>query len=174
MSNRGRAEKDQREEITVQGKQEAIIPEEMWKRVQAKRKQGAVRYEKDEPERISMLSGLVKCPVCGAGLVVKKSKTINRNRGGHYKPIHYYACRYYRKSEGRRCGFHHTYNQKKLDSAVMEILVQLTRTEEFQMSTTHIIRRLITSSSGQRTTYRACTPPSTSPSSKKHIPSQAK
>ena len=90
-ANRGRAEKDQREEITVQGKQEAIIPEEMWKRVQTKRKQGAVRYEKDEPERISMLSGLVKCPVCGAGLVVKKSKTINRNSGGHYKPIHYYA-----------------------------------------------------------------------------------
>lgn len=132
MTNRGRAEKNQREEITVRGKQEAIIPEEMWERVQTKRKQGAVRYEKDEPERISMLSGLVKCPVCGAGLVVKKSKTINRNRGGHYKPIHYYACRYYRKSEGRRCGFHHTYNQKKLDGAVMEILVQLTRTEEFQ------------------------------------------
>lgn len=131
-TNRGRAEKDQREEITVRGKQEAIISEEMWERVQTKRKQGAVRYEKDEPERISMLSGLVKCPVCGAGLVVKKSKRVNRNRGGHYKPIHYYACRYYRKSEGRRCGFHHTYNQKKLDGTVMEILVQLTRTEEFR------------------------------------------
>lgn len=131
-ANRGKEEKDQREEITVRGKHEAIIPEEMWERAQAKRRQGAVRYEKDEPDRISMLSGLVKCPMCGAGLVVKKSKRVNRNRGGHYKPIHYYACRYYRKSEGRRCGFYHTYNQKNLDGAVMEILGQLTRTEEFQ------------------------------------------
>lgn len=131
-ANRGKEEKDQREEITVRGKHEAIIPEEMWERAQAKRRQGAVRYEKDEPDRISMLSGLVKCPMCGAGLVMKKSKRVNRNRGGHYKSIHYYACRYYRKSEGRRCGFHHTYNQKNLDGAVMEILGQLTRTEEFQ------------------------------------------
>ena len=53
----------------------------------------AVHYEKDEPDRISMLSGLVKCPLCGAGLVMQKNKHINKNRGGYYKPIYYYACR---------------------------------------------------------------------------------
>ena len=31
-------EQNQRKEITVRGKQEAIIPEEMWDRVQEKRK----------------------------------------------------------------------------------------------------------------------------------------
>ena len=131
-TNRGRDEQNQRKEITVRGKQEAIIPEEMWDRVQEKRKEMAVHYEKDEPDRISMLSGLVKCPLCGAGLVMQKNKHVNKNRGGYYKPIYYYACRNYRKSEGRRCSFKHTYNQSKLDGAVLEILGQLTRTEEFR------------------------------------------
>lgn len=131
-TNRGMDEQNQRKEITVRGKQEAIIPEEMWDRVQEKRKQMAVHYEKDEPDRISMLSGLVKCPLCGAGMVMQKNKRINKNRGGYYKPIYYYACRNYRKSEGRRCSFKHTYNQSKLDGAVLEILGQLTRTEEFR------------------------------------------
>ena len=40
----------------------------------------AVHYEKDEPDRISMLSGLVKCPLCGAGLVLQKNKHVNKNR----------------------------------------------------------------------------------------------
>ena len=131
-TNRGMDEQNQRKEITVRGKQEAIIPEEMWDRVQEKRKQMAVHYEKDETDRISMLSGLVKCPLCGAGLVMQKNKHVNKNRGGYYKPIYYYACRNYRKSEGRRCSFKHTYNQSKLDGAVLEILGQLTRTEEFR------------------------------------------
>ena len=131
-TNRGMDEQNQRKEITVRGKLEAIIPEEMWDRVQEKRKQMAVHYEKDEPDRISMLSGLVKCPLCGAGLVMQKNKRINKNRGGYYKPIYYYACRNYRKSEGRRCSFKHTYNQSKLDGAVLEIIGQLTRTEEFR------------------------------------------
>ena len=131
-TNRGMDEQKQRKEITVRGKQEAIIPEEMWDRVQEKRKQMAVHYEKDEPDRISMLSGLVKCPLCGAGLVMQKNKHVNKNRGGYYKTIYYYACRNYRKPEGRRCSFKHTYNQSKLDGAVLEILGQLTRTEEFR------------------------------------------
>lgn len=131
-SNRGMAEQEQREEVTVRGKQEAIVSEEMWDRVQEKRKRLSVRHEKNEPERISMLAGLVKCPLCGAGLVMQKNKSVNRNRGGYYKTIHYYDCWYYRKSEGRRCGFRHTYNQKKLDGAVLEILGQVTRTDEFR------------------------------------------
>ena len=131
-TNRSMDEQNQRKEITVRGKQEAIIPEEMWDRVQEKRKQMAVHYEKDEPDRISMLSGLVKCPLCGAGMVMQKNKHVNKNRGGYYKTIYYYACRNYRKSEGRRCSFKHTYNQSKLDGEVLEILGQLTRTEEFR------------------------------------------
>lgn len=79
----------------------------------------------DEPERVSLLSGLIKCPACGNGLIASKNKHVNKNRGGHYKTIHYYSCRYYRRSAGRACGFKHTYNQAKIDSAVYEIVSNL-------------------------------------------------
>lgn len=65
---------------------------------------------------------MIKCPACGNGLIATKNKHVNKNRGGHYKTIHYYSCRYYRKSAGRACGFKHTYNQDKIDSAVYEIV----------------------------------------------------
>ena len=88
-TNRGRAEKDQREEITVRGKQEAIIPEEMWERVQTKRKQGAVRYEKDEPERISMLSrpGEMPCVRGRAGSEKKQNHQPEQRRALQADPL---------------------------------------------------------------------------------------
>ena len=112
--------------VEVDGIHEAIIPEDLWQQVRAKREATSANNEKvDEPERVSLLSGLIKCPACGNGLIASKNKHVNKNRGGHYKTIHYYSCRYYRKSAGRACGFKHTYNQAKIDSAVYEIVSNL-------------------------------------------------
>ena len=87
-------------------------------------------YEKDDPDRSCMLSGLVIFPLFGAGMVMQKNKRNNTNGCLYFQPIYYYACPNYRKSERRRCSCKHTYNQSKLDGAVLEILGQLTRTEE--------------------------------------------
>jgi len=112
--------------VEVDGIHEAIIPEDLWQQVRAKREATSANNEKvDEPERVSLLSGLIKCPACGNGLIASKNKHVNKNRGGHYKTIHYYSCRYYRKSAGRACVFKHTYNQAKIDSAVYEIVSNL-------------------------------------------------
>lgn len=112
--------------VEVDGIHEAIVSEELWRKVRAKREATSTNNEKvDEPERVSLLSGLIKCPACGNGLIASKSKHVNKNRGGHYKTIHYYSCRYYRKSAGRACSFKHTYNQAKIDSAVYEIVSNL-------------------------------------------------
>lgn len=86
----------------------------------------------DEPERISLLSGLVKCPVCGSGMIATKNKHVNKNKGGYYKTIHYYACNNSRKANGRTCPFRHRYNQEKLDAAVFEIIGKLSRMPEFK------------------------------------------
>lgn len=51
-------------------------------RVQEKRKRLRRPQKKvDDPERISILSGLVKCPVCGTGMITKKNKRKNNNHG---------------------------------------------------------------------------------------------
>ncbi len=112
--------------VEVDGIHEAIISEDLWQQVRAKREATSVNNEKmDEPDRVSLLSGLIKCPACGTGLIASKNKHVNKNRGGYYKTIHYYSCRYYRRSAGRACSFNHTYNQDKIDSAVYEIVSNL-------------------------------------------------
>ncbi|MFR3947090.1 MAG: recombinase family protein [Ruminococcus sp.] len=125
--------KDLDKVITVQGVHEPIVTENEWREVQKKRESlSKVNAKVDEPERISLLSGLVKCPVCGAGMIATKNKRVNKNKGGYYKTIHYYACNNSRKANGRTCPFRHTYNQEKLDGAVFEIIRKLSGMPEFK------------------------------------------
>lgn len=125
--------KNPKDAVEVDGIHEAIIDEDLWQQAREKREASSGRQEKvDEPDRVSLLSGLIKCPACGNGLIASKSKHVNRNRGGHYKTIHYYSCRYYRKSAGRTCEFKHTYNQTKVDSAVYEIVSNLAAHPAFE------------------------------------------
>lgn len=125
--------KNPKDAVEVDGIHEVIIDENLWQQAREKREASSGRQEKvDEPDRVSLLSGLIKCPACGNGLIATKSKHVNRNRGGHYKTIHYYSCRYYRKSAGRTCEFKHTYNQAKIDSAVFEIVSNLAAHPAFE------------------------------------------
>ena len=141
--------KNPKEIISVRGRHEVIISEDVWMRVQEKRKRLRKPQKKvDDPERISLLSGLVKCPVCGTGLVTKKNKRKNSNHGGYYKIVYSYGCRNYRKSAGRVCNFWRTYNQEKLDKAVMEIVGKVTETGEF--------RQAVLSTVGDRSSLEAC------------------
>ena len=122
-----------KEPICVEGKHEAIVSEEQWQLVQDKREELSSWGEKTEDfDRISLLCGLAKCPACGGGLVHMKNKSINKNKGGYYKTLHYYSCRNYRKAEGRTCSFKHTYNQEKVDSAIYEIVSNLHTMPQFR------------------------------------------
>ena len=124
-----------KEIISVRGKHEAIISENAWMQAQEKRKRLRASHRKvDDPDRISLLSGLVKCPVCGTGMVAMKSKRKNSNHGGYYKIVYSYGCRNKRKSAGRVCNCRRTYNQEKLDGAVLEILGKTTETKEFRQA----------------------------------------
>lgn len=90
---------DPKHAVMAQGVHETILTEEEWNAVQEKRERlSKNNYEIDDPERISLLSGLVRCPMCGSGMIHTKNKRINRNHGGYYKTIHYYACNNSRKS----------------------------------------------------------------------------
>lgn len=148
-TNSEEIKKNPKEVISIRGRHEAIIPEDVWMRVQEKRKSLRRPQKKvDDPERISLLSGLVKCPVCGTGLVTKKNKRKNSNRGGYYKIVYSYGCRNYRKSAGRVCDCWRTYNQEKLDKAVMEIVGKVTETREFRQAVMDVV--------GDRSSLDAC------------------
>ena len=130
-TNSEEIKRNPKEIISVRGKHEAIIPEDIWMQVQEKRRRLRKPQKKvDDPERSSLLAGLVKCPVCGTGLIMKKSKRKNSNHGDYYKIVYSYGCRNYRKSAGRVCNCRRTYNQDKLDRAVVSLAATLIRMAE--------------------------------------------
>lgn len=128
--------KQKREILEIQGNHEPIISVDQWEQVQQKRKANSMRCKKiDEPDRVSLLSGIVKCPVCGSGMLASKNKRINKNHGGHYKILHYYGCGNARKQNGMTCKFRHTYNQEKVDGAVLEMIGKMFTVPSFQKET---------------------------------------
>ena len=119
--------------IVVQGIHQPIVSESVWMAAQKKLKQNYRPREKiDNPDRISLLSGLVKCPKCGSSMVAIKNKRKNKNHGGYYKILYHYKCMNHRSCNGRTCDFSGQYNQEKLDQAVLERVNGLSATNEFR------------------------------------------
>ena len=124
--------------IAVDGNHEPLVTPKQWDLVRMKREKHKGRSKKaEDPERISFLSGLVKCPKCGSGMIAKKNKSINHNHGGYYKTLYYYGCNNNRKCNGRVCDFNHTYNQEKVDGAVFGIVSGLTMIPVFRERVLH-------------------------------------
>lgn len=77
------------EPIIAEGIHQAIISEELWNRVQ-----NIIAQKSGKPSRIYdgeyPLTGILKCPECGAGMVI--SRTTNTLKNGTKKRIVYYAC----------------------------------------------------------------------------------
>ena len=75
--------------IIVDGIHDKIIDEELWDKVQK-----IMESKKGKPKRIYdgeyPLTGILKCPVCGAGMVIMR--TTNKLADGTKKRISYYAC----------------------------------------------------------------------------------
>lgn len=98
---------------------------------QAKRKSTAIRLEKKHDlDHEHVLSGLVKCPVCGAGLygnVTRKKKA----DGTYYKTYFAYACKHRQNKDGHKCDYHKQWSEEKIDGAVAEIIRKLVNNPRF-------------------------------------------
>ena len=119
--------------ITAEGKHEIIVSPEVWDSVHAKRVEIAKRYKKtDDSGHVHLLSGIVKCPLCGKGLTGMISRTKNLKGDGYYKPIYYYKCRYNTRQNGKTCLFDQSLNQEIIDGLVLKILQRLQTYKEFE------------------------------------------
>ena len=119
--------------ISVEGKHEAIITEDLWNRVHEKRLQMAERYKKSaEVVNTHILSGIVMCPVCGRPLTGQESKSKNYYTGGWYKSIYYYNCRYSGRQHGKVCSFDKLLNEEIIDGLVFRIVGKLQFYDEFK------------------------------------------
>lgn len=86
---------EQDDYLLADGLHEPIVSEEVWQEVQVKLIAQARKYEhvnKPKNERTHLLSGIVKCPVCGAGMYGNKSIK-HKKDGTKYKDFYYYGCK---------------------------------------------------------------------------------
>lgn len=115
-----------------EGVHDAIIDEEMWDKAHEKRIAQAKKYEHvniGKNQRIHLLSGLIKCPVCGAGMYGNKS--IKNKNGKHYKDYYFYGCKHRSLIRGVDCTYRKQLQEEKLDNAVAEIIAKLVGNPKF-------------------------------------------
>lgn len=100
--------------IIVDGEHEAIIPEDLWERVQQKR--SARSYKAVQSDQPYILTKLIRCPQCGAGMVAGKSKGAN-------KTYRYYKCGTFHNKGASECSA----NSINADVAELQVLEEFKR-----------------------------------------------
>lgn len=126
-----KAQKRQQEYDVFEGIHEPIVSEELWNLAHEKRQATVRRLEKVyDKEHEFQLSGLVKCPLCGKGMV----GNINRKKkadGTLYKTYYSYYCNNRKALTGHRCEFFRQPSEKELNGAVQEIVMSLVNNPKF-------------------------------------------
>ena len=119
--------------ILVDGLHKAIVSEDVWQTAQVKLAAQAKKYEhinKAKDTRTHLLSGIVRCPVCGAGMYGNKS--IKRKKDGtKYKDFYYYGCKHRTMIRGHKCDYRKQIREELLDDAVAEVIVKLVSNPKF-------------------------------------------
>ena len=124
---------EQDDYLVVDGLHEGIVSEELWNQAQVKMIAQAKKYEhvnKAKDTKTHLLSGLVKCPVCGAGMYGNKSIK-HRKDGSKYKDFYYYGCKHRTMTRGHKCDYKKQIQEEVLDASVIEIITKLVSNPRF-------------------------------------------
>ena len=128
------------EYLMVDGMHEAIIDKELWEAVRIRRKETGVKWNKTHSlEHEHILSGILRCPVCGTGLVGTVRRRKNK-KSGEYKDDFYYKCLHRKKvDETHFCNFRLVLNQDEVNHQVEDIILDMVASPKFR---DHMIRKL--------------------------------
>lgn len=128
--------------LLAEGLHEAIIDLDLWEGARAKREETGIKWVKTHSlEHEHILTGLLKCPVCGVGM----SGTVRRRKNkstGEYKDDFYYRCKHRKKiNESDFCNCSLVLNQNELNGEVEKHIMDLVNHEDCRA---FIIRRMET------------------------------
>ena len=122
----------QDEYLLADGLHDAIIDEETWEAAKEKRKRTGVRWVKTHSlDHEHILSGLIKCPLCGGGM----SGTVQRRKNkktGEYKDTFYYRCHHRKRVDGHICDYKPMLNQKVFNAEIEEFILYMAGGEKFK------------------------------------------
>ena len=124
----------QQEYPLYDGVHEGIVSEELWLQAQKKRKETGIKWEKVyNQERENILSGLLRCPVCGAGMYANVNRKKKKD-GTFYKDYYYYSCKHRMEVDGHRCDYKRQWQQEKVNAAVEEVIRKLVQNPKFEQA----------------------------------------
>jgi hypothetical protein len=114
------------------GIHEGIVSEELWNQANKKRKEtGVANVKTHSLDHEHILSGIIKCPICGSGMY----GNVNRKKhpdGGHYRDYFYYACKHRTYVNGHKCTYRKQWNEDKINAAVEEVIRKLVNNPKFK------------------------------------------
>ena len=111
----------QKEYMLSDGIHAKIIDDDLWKKVCEKRKKtGVVYIKKHFLDHENILSGILKCPVCGAGMYANHNKKATDKVDRYY-----YSCKHRKMVGDSFCNYKKQWKQSLIDKAVEEFLSKL-------------------------------------------------
>ena len=114
------------------GIHEGIISETDWELAHQKREKTGVKYEKTHSlEHEHILSGILRCPLCGSGMYGNVNRKKKKD-GTLYKDYFYYACKHRRLVDGHKCGYRKQWSEEKINNAVEEVIRKLVKNPKFE------------------------------------------
>lgn len=119
--------------LLVDGRHEPIVSEELWQSAQVKILAQSKKYERintGKGSKVHLLSGIVKCPVCGAGMYANKSIK-HKADGTRYKEFFYYGCKHRKMQRGYKCDYKKQISEELLDNSISEIIIKLVSNPKF-------------------------------------------
>ncbi len=106
-----------------EGKHEAIVSKEQWEQARKKReKTGRANEKRFSLEHSHILSGILKCPVCGSPMYGNVNRKKRPDGTGYYPDIWYYVCKNRIKVSGVQCYFTKYVRQDDVNSEIIGIV----------------------------------------------------
>ena len=126
----------QKEYPTYQGIHQPIVSTDLWEAAHAKRQQtGGMWIKTHSLDHEHLLSGIVKCPVCGGGMYGNVHRKKKKD-GSYYKDYFFYRCKHKIKFDGHDCDYKKQWAEYKIDFAVEEVISELVNTPRFKETIT--------------------------------------
>ena len=108
----------------------AIVSEELWQKAHTKRMATGIKQpSKIGKDRSHLLTGILKCPLCGSSMYTNKHAWTNKD--GTYKEVYYYICGRNKQERGHHCDYKASLRKTDIEPLVIEAVKELVSDKYF-------------------------------------------
>lgn len=116
--------------ILEDGQHEGIVSEELWQKAHTKRMATGIKQpSKIGKDRSHLLTGILKCPLCGSSMYTNKHAWTNKD--GTYKEVYYYICGRNKQERGHHCDYKASLRKTDIEPLVIEAVKELVSDKYF-------------------------------------------